>query len=713
MKRHSGGEKKGSDHGLSFKNNLIVAVFILSQQAYPQIPINGFCFNYSSQIPRGYERLFAADLNTDNKDEFILYSYSLKKLGIITAKENGIFNLNEYPVAEEISQIVKYKSTNQNLFVFASRKNSTVSLFNVKINYPPELISKISFDSYPEKLQTGDLNKDGNTEILVCGSGFDGISVLSRDGLNLTEKKIMGGSSFSHAILPDLDNDGMPDIAAFNLLENSLHFLYNNGKGRFTNIRSYKLDSKIVLLRTLDIDKDGFDDIIYSTGTTISIMFGDFQSAYNNKINLSLETWSDEIQFGDFNNDGLTDIAYLNSDEGLIKIIYAKSHRKYYDEISYLRSTSTSSIASFKNNNKYNLAYLGKDGIVGTINRYESLPVNFNFVPAVNPGALKMFNMDNDNVHDFLFDDESDNSLKILWRDEKGIPSLYYSVQLASNHNEIIVDDFFHRRKTFYCYTKNSPLLEAIRYNFRTNKFNHQKLYSPGNIFDISVIRADSSLVYVYLVYEKSGKMYLGRFEHRELSITFKEYPFIDRDVISAELFIEQNPVVYYWKENEDSLFFNRVEIKTGPNNFQGITGIAKSDSNKIYLYARDNKDYPEGILSLFQSDNTKSLIISDGLKINIYKSNSNEYLPGNFNFTKAYFGGSGKKGFNEWSLYSLFNKAFMSLIINRDNHNYDLRILLEAEGVSDYFIDKFDFKNFQLVYSNKQLGCISIVSLK
>ncbi|MCZ7614097.1 MAG: hypothetical protein M5T52_11345 [Ignavibacteriaceae bacterium] len=127
-----------------------------------------------------------------------------------------------------------------------------------------------------------------------------------------------------------------------------------------------------------------------------------------------------------------------------------------------------------------------------------------------------------------------------------------------------------------------------FRYNFRTDKLNRKQLYAPGELLDVAFQRIDSSFVNIFVLYEKNAKMYLGKFENRDVSITFKEYPFIDRNVIAAELFITDEPVVYYWKSENDKLEFNSAVIKSGPHEFKTHLIVPKTSETQVDLYGAD-----------------------------------------------------------------------------------------------------------------------------
>jgi hypothetical protein len=715
IKRHSEEGKTALKRGKWIKVSLFLFL-ILSEIVNSQIPVNGFCVQNSYQIPAGYEKILSADLNKDQTDEFIVYSSSFKKIGIISFVKNRIIDFKEFPVDYEFSQIKYLNDINSinNRFVCVSRKNRLIAVYEIELNSFPVLKSKITFDSYPENISLGDINNDRIFEVLVSGIGFDGLSILMRREGRLAENKIISGESFNQAVFADLSNDGYADVTAFNIINNSTQFFYNDTNVKFKLVRNTKTTKKIELLNSCDINNDDLHDLIFNYGTDLDVIYGDFQSTYEKKKSLQLKNKPYALQLSDFNSDSLTDIAYINLETGNINVLFAKSGSEFYDEITYTKLPSVSCISNFNQKKHNNLIILSKDGFVTTISSYKN-DLNFNeVIPAINAGTLQKFDLNIDGISDICFIDKSDNTFRILTRNSNGIFSDLYLQQLAESHQSIVVDDFFKASKTFYCYSKENQLVEFLKINFKTNKVKHKHLYSPGKIKDLTIQRVDSSLVNIYLLYVKGNKLFLGKFEHRDFSITFREYPFIDRDVICAELFLDKEIRAFYWKEKSDSLFFNEVVVKTGPNSYYGILGFSKGDSIKISLTA-SNQLYggKPWIVSLIRNDN-KNLLVS--FKENGYKklqllnetSKINYFKNDEFTFAKL------QDDENESLLvYSPYSKSLNKVSISKDGINYSLKQIVDGVDINNYFFDKFNRTNNHLVYSDKEKGCISVLQLK
>ena len=289
--------------------------------------------------------------------------------------------------------------------------------------------------------------------------------------------------------------------------------------------------------------------------------------------------------------------------------------------------------------NRDNIVCFLETGEISIITSVNELGKDLKLVPAIQAGALKKFDYGNDNISDISFVDEYDNYLKLFLLDKSGIPSSLYYFPLAENHKEIVVDDFYKQVKTFYCYIEGTPLLEVFKYNFKTNKLNRKQLYAPGEILDLNLQRVDSSLVNIFLVYNKQSKLHLGKFENRDLSITFKEYPFIDRNVSLAKIRIKDEPEVFYWKSERDTFYFKMADIESGPNIYNTYFEIPKSDELVINLYgANYYNDYPT-IVSFVQNESEKYIFVISGNRFSMSTKFFNNKAEVKNDFGRGFFG--------------------------------------------------------------------------
>ncbi len=712
MKKRTGGGRTGSNPG-NWKNfNLLFCCFLIfTLPLKSQVLINGFCKYNSYRVPSSLNFLAGTNLIEHPKNKLLLYSPEKKELGIQVPHEfDDSLVFTKVSFKYEISNLLSFTGKSKKiLHVFTSRKRRILGTFELNEDKSPNILSTIEFDTYPENLDVADVDMKGSYEFLVSGSGFDGISIIYQLGNTFTEYKVTSGESFNFSGFIDVNNDDFPDIVAQNLYENKLQFFINDGTGRFKLTKSINLKKPVNSLKFKDLNNDGFGDIVYSDDISITILYGDFASSYKKKVTFQTEYTPDEILLSDFNNDGLNDISYLNKSQGLIVLLFAKKNGEF-TEVVYCRLENLNDTAIIKKNGKKGIAGINNSGELITISNLEvkDYSGNFNLVPSISPFSLSNFSNSKTRYNNFCFIDEFDNQLKLLINNDEGVPVNYYFVPLAEKHDKITIDENQKDIKYFYCYTAASRLFEIVRIDFQKKIIDRKPMYSPGDIQDIFIDRKNKDLAYIYLAYTKSSRSYVGRFEYKTLSITFREYPAYDRNVLDARITGVENPILYYWKEVQDSLMLMRVEISPGPNKYKKLTGFLRTNNTILRSFiTQQGGTMSLNSFSYFDYDNDNRVIISDGGRKNFsfitdelnynFKSKKKSDADILFKYNSGYL-----------TVYIPGEESFQKLDYREKETKLNISKLLDAENAGDYFVEQIDEKKLRIVFINKSEGFIS-----
>lgn len=187
----------------------------------------------------------------------------------------------------------------------------------------------------PFELHSGDLDRDGDVDLLVEQDFFDNISGLElRIFLNQGDGSLVEGEGIPleenqfQIGLADLNGDGASDL----VLRNEESFfpsevLLNRGDGTFGggsffDTEESTQDATGVTTRLLvgnfsfgDIDNDGDLDMVSPTevradqdGFEVTVLFNDGTGAFTARQSFGFSEKLDLVQLGDFNADGLLDI---------------------------------------------------------------------------------------------------------------------------------------------------------------------------------------------------------------------------------------------------------------------------------------------------------------------------------------------------------------------------------------------------------------------
>jgi hypothetical protein len=691
----------------------VILWFLLSNHILSQVPINGFCQVKSFSAFPGYDRLTISDINYDSVNDIILYSSSKRSTAVIEGEiDSSITNYKIHYTAYRHSNIVPVfnKRTGSEQFIFTSRKSRIFGWFDFSNFGRYNLITKIRFDSFPENISVADINRDGSSEFLISGSGFKGLSVLTSGDDELPESKIEVNSSYGEAVFAEISNDDYPDIAAFNLLTKSLDIFYNDGKGNYEKIRTIKSSINIENLKSMDLNRDKYDDLIYSSNNLINIIFGDFQSSYDSSIIINTEYIPHRYVVSDFNRDRLFDIAYIDTTRGLLSVIFGMGNNKFYPEVFYMKTNGLTDLFPVRSGEFRGLVLLNKKGEINIISKLSTLPDETHLIPAVQPSTIASFDFKNDGMPDICYVDDN-NTMNFLVNNAKGIPSLYYSASLSGDHKIIIVDDFNPTNKSFYCYTPESNMLEIIDYDFIESTVKSDQIYLRGLIKDLKINRTDD-LVHIFLTYEKDGKLKVGEYEHHDFRYTFREYPEIGTDAIASELYVTDYPVVYFWKAGDDSIRHFKAILGSRSAEFKQLGAISNEEDPLIknieqYLFDKEN---PVTLTLLNSNTDYFSVVSGDSLfnfSNSIFKRNS--FNIGNEN--KLVFESTNGKDFESAVLYLAEDQSFDRIELKDEELLFTK--LFDSEKVTDFIVRKIISDKKYLIYTQQSEGFISLKRLK
>ncbi len=716
MRKPYKGEKTGLKTDLN-KLKILIFVVLLSNEAMPQIPINGFCKFNSFNTEQGYNSVFTLNFNEDSYTDLILFNPELKQISPYKGEQNGTFsNLPTENIPYELNNLQNILSKDKRIssFAFTSRKNRKAGICTFNINGQFKILKDFTFRYYPDNISTADINGDAKQEILISGSNFDGLSILSQNKNSLEENKIISGRSYNEAILVDLNNDGFPDIAAYNLAENSLEFFYNNSRGYFRKARTIPLTIKIHSLKSFDLNLDGYEDLIFAEGNSIIIMYGDFASTFENHLEIKTKYEPDKFITGDFNSDGKIDISYLSLEESIIACFFAKTGTTFFPEVEYLKSTGIKNFVPYYSKFVNGITAVNKNGKILTITNFNSTLEFVNIAVAARPVAISFFDNGNNGIIDICFIDEISQKLKLLVRNNAGVPDKLFIYPLFQNHKNILVDNLKPHEKVFYCYTPGEKLIEIIKVNFAENLTQRNSLYAPGPVEEIKIRRDEiSGLVNLYASYIKNGKLGLSIFRYDNFRYSQTNLDAIADNVLNANISIKKNPEILYWQRilGSLSLFDKSIELRRQPNLVR--INFPVDYSYKIISLSGDLFNNDKNILISFLNSAEKSMVVVSSEKsTNILSNGSDTKKIKIDNLNQLFLGEARVNGLKKLFAYAPNNNEIYRLDFLNKGRSFVISKIADVDDVGSYFIKNMTFKFTHLVYTNLTENCITIKEL-
>lgn len=192
--------------------------------------------------------------------------------------------------------------------------------------------SPVSVGEVPYALAVGDFNGDGFQDIAVANNEDDNVTVLLGDG----------SGRFTHAAgspialvgrplamaVGDFNGDGIQDLVVSNSVSSNLTVLLGNGAGGFTLAAGGPISTAPYSAASMavgDFNGDGIQDLAaadYSSGT-ISIMLGNGSGGFTVTTGPVLSTGAilTSLAVGDFNRDGIQDLAVVNNASNSVTVL--------------------------------------------------------------------------------------------------------------------------------------------------------------------------------------------------------------------------------------------------------------------------------------------------------------------------------------------------------------------------------------------------------
>ncbi len=215
--------------------------------------------------------------------------------------------------------------------VNGNSNNVTVLLGNGSGGFAAATGSPFAVGSFPVSLALGDFNGDGIQDLAVSNFTDSTVTVLLGNGAGgfaaAAGSPFTTGTNPAGIVVDDFNGDGKQDLAVANYTSSNVTVLLGNGSGGFTAATNspFAVGTNPPSLVVDDFNGDGVPDLAVAnfTDSTVTVLLGDGLGGFVAPTGSPFAVGSDpfSIVAGDFNGDGIPDLATANDGSNNVTVL--------------------------------------------------------------------------------------------------------------------------------------------------------------------------------------------------------------------------------------------------------------------------------------------------------------------------------------------------------------------------------------------------------